>query len=54
MDVVRQPDIVMVFQFPEGSILHKILFMDFHLSWFFYLPSQVLIALQAGQKGRTA
>lgn len=39
---------------PEGSILHKILFMDFHLSWFFYLPSQVLIALQAGQKGRTA
>lgn len=30
---------------PEGSVLHRIIFMDFHLSWFFYLPSQVLIAL---------
>ena len=30
----------------EGSLLHRIIFMDFHLSWFFYLPSQVLIALQ--------
>lgn len=29
----------------ENSILYKIIFMDFHLSWFFYLPSQVLIAL---------
>ena len=30
---------------PEGSALHNFLFMDFNLSWFFYLPSQVLIAL---------
>lgn len=32
----------------QDSLLYKILFMDFHLSWFFYLPSQVLIALTAG------
>lgn len=31
----------------EGSVLHRILFVDFPLAWFFYLPSQVLIALQA-------
>ncbi len=30
---------------PEGSILHNILFSGFNLSWLFYLPSQVLIAL---------
>ena len=30
---------------PEGSVLHNFLFIDFNLSWFFYLPSQVLIAL---------
>ena len=30
---------------PEHSLLHRILFMNFHLSWFFYLPSQVLLAL---------
>jgi hypothetical protein len=29
----------------EGTLLHRILFMNFNLSWFFYLPSQVLIAL---------
>lgn len=29
----------------ENSLLYKLVFMDFHLSWFFYLPSQVLIAL---------
>ena len=29
----------------EDSLLYRILFMDFNLSWFFYLPSQVLIAL---------
>ena len=29
----------------EGSALYKFLFMDFNLSWFFYLPSQVLISL---------
>ncbi len=29
----------------EGSLLYRIIFMNFHLSWFFYLPSQVLIAI---------
>lgn len=31
----------------EGSWLHNLLFSGFHLSWFFYLPSQVLIAMSA-------
>jgi len=31
----------------EGSWLHSLLFSGFHLSWFFYLPSQVLIAMSA-------
>lgn len=30
----------------EGSILHSILYPGFDLAWFFYLPSQVLLALQ--------
>ncbi len=34
----------------EGSALHKIIFMRFNLSWFFYLPSQVLISLSSKQK----
>lgn len=34
----------------EGSLLHRIIFMDFNLSWFFYLPSQVLLAMCARQK----
>lgn len=34
----------------EGSVLHKILFVDFNLAWCFYLPSQVLLALQAQKK----
>ncbi|MBQ7858196.1 MAG: hypothetical protein IJ351_06160 [Oscillospiraceae bacterium] len=29
----------------EGSWLHNVLFMNFPLAWFFYLPSQVLLAL---------
>ena len=33
----------------EGSALHNFLFMDFNLSWFFYLPSQVMIALSTIQ-----
>ena len=33
----------------EGALIYKIIFMDFHLSWFFYLPSQVLIAMQKGR-----
>lgn len=36
----------------EGSALHDFLFMDFNLSWFFYLPSQVLIALSSLRKGQ--
>lgn len=35
---------------PEGSALHDLLFSGFHLSWFFYLPSQVLIALCATKR----
>ena len=30
----------------EGSGLYKLIFMPFNLSWFFYLPSQVLISLR--------
>ena len=35
----------------ENSLLYRIIFMDFFLSWFFYLPSQVLIALSATRRG---
>lgn len=31
----------------ESSALYKIIFMPFNLSWFFYLPSQVLISLRS-------
>lgn len=31
----------------QESILHKILFCNFNLSWLFYLPSQVLIAISS-------
>ena len=34
----------------EGSALHDFIFMDFNLSWFFYLPSQVMIALSSLRK----
>jgi len=34
----------------EESLIYKIIFMDFFLSWFFYLPSQVLIAMSTNQK----
>ena len=37
----------------EGSAIHRIIFMPFNLSWFFYLPSQVLISLR-GAKNTTA
>ena len=30
---------------PQTSLLYRLLFMNFNLSWFFYLPSQVLLAL---------
>lgn len=33
-----------------GSWLHSIIFPPFHLSWFFYLPSQVLLALSSRKK----
>ncbi len=32
---------------PEHSFLYRILFVNFNLSWLFYLPSQVLLALSA-------
>lgn len=35
---------------PEGSVLHSIIFVGFNLAWFFYLPSQVLIALSSRRK----
>ena len=35
----------------QESLLYRILFMDFFLSWFFYLPSQVLIALSSNRGG---
>ena len=34
----------------EGSLLYRIIFMPFNLSWFFYLPSQVLISLRCVKK----
>lgn len=34
---------------PEGSVLYRIIFMGFNLSWFFYLPSQVLISLRCAK-----
>lgn len=34
----------------EGTLLHRIVFMDFNLAWFFYLPSQVLIALKIKER----
>ena len=35
---------------PPGSWLHSIIFPPFHLSWLFYLPSQVLLALGSRRK----
>ena len=37
----------------EGMLLHRILFSGFNLAWFFYLPSQVLIALSCRFGKRT-
>lgn len=34
------------------SLIHKIIYMNFNLSWFFYLPSQVLIALSSKNKSK--
>ena len=34
----------------ESSLLHRIVFMNFNLSWFFYLPSQVLLSICAKAK----
>ena len=36
---------------PETSLLYRIIFMDFFLSWFFYLPSQVFITLSGCKHG---
>lgn len=35
---------------PDGSFVHDLIFSRFHLSWFFYLPSQVLIAISIRNK----
>lgn len=35
------------FPIVEDSLIYRVIYMDFHLSWFFYLPSQVMIALTA-------
>jgi uncharacterized membrane protein YhhN len=35
---------------PEDSLIYNIIFSGFHLSWFFYLPSQVLLAISAAKK----
>lgn len=35
---------------PEDSLIHDILYCGFNLAWFFYLPSQVLIALSSRTK----
>jgi len=37
---------------PETSILYKIAFAPFNLSWIFYLPSQVLIAIYQSLKNK--
>ena len=34
----------------EGSLLYRLLFSGFHLSWFFYLPSQVLLSIISTKK----
>ena len=34
----------------EGSLVHRIIFCGFNLSWLFYLPSQVLLSLCAKKK----
>ena len=34
----------------EGSWLHGLIFSGFNLSWFFYLPSQVLLAICGSKK----
>lgn len=34
----------------EESLIYKIIFMPFNLSWLFYLPSQVLISLSGKRK----
>lgn len=35
----------------EEALLYRIIFVDFNLAWFFYLPSQVLIALNIKERG---
>lgn len=51
-DTVIGLQVVSTGYLPIGSqtLLHTILFVDFNLSWLFYLPSQVLIALSAHKK----
>lgn len=35
---------------PDGSLLHRILYLPINLAWLFYLPSQVLISLSSCKK----
>lgn len=35
---------------PDGSLLHRILYLPINLAWLFYLPSQVLISLSSRKK----
>lgn len=38
----------------EETLLYRLIFTDFNLAWFFYLPSQVMIALSANKmRGET-
>lgn len=38
---------------PRNNIFYKIAFSDFDFAWFFYLPSQVIIAISIMLKGKT-
>jgi len=38
------------FDIPTGSLLYKIVFADFNFIWFFYAPSQVMIALTVAKE----
>ena len=43
----------MYFKIAETSLLYKIIYVPFNLIWFFYVPSQVLIALNLYRKKRS-
>ncbi len=41
------------FNIPESSFVYRFIFMDFFISWFFYLPSQILVSLSSVTKKDT-